>query len=98
MRIDFSITVLCTNYFIRILASDFDDTPVTFTLSPGDTQALVSIPILDGNVLERDERFDVALQLQGDGVAIGNPGQANVIITNDDCKLEENNCNLEAKQ
>ena len=95
MRTDFSTTALCTNYFIHILASDFDDTPVTFTLSPGDTQALVSIPILNDNVLERDERFDVALQLQGDGVTTGH---ATVIITNDDCKLGEGNCNLKAKQ
>ena len=32
--------------------------------------------------------FDLALQLQGDGVTVGNPGQAEVIIVDDDGKFK----------
>ncbi|XP_065918601.1 sushi, von Willebrand factor type A, EGF and pentraxin domain-containing protein 1-like isoform X2 [Dysidea avara] len=64
--------------------SDFVDTPITITISPGDTSALVSIPIIDDNAVEKDERFDVVLQAQGNGATIGSSGQATVIIGNDD--------------
>ena len=73
----------------RTLESDFVDTPITITISPGDTSALVSIPIIDDNAVEKDERFDVVLQAQGNGATIGSSGQATVIIGNDDGELGE---------
>ena len=38
--------------------------------------------------MERDERFDVVLQPQGNGVTTGNLGQATVVIVNDDGEIE----------
>ena len=69
---------------IYTLASDFDDTIRNVTISPGDTSAVVSIPIIDDNIVEGDERFDVVLQPQGNEFTIRSPGQAVVVITNDD--------------
>ena len=66
------------------LASDFDDATITLTISPGDTSAVVSIPIIDDNIVEGDERFDVVLQPQGSGLTIRSPGQTVVVIVNDD--------------
>ena len=72
---------------LHTLASDFDDTPITITISPGNTSTLVLIPIADDKLLENDERFDVVLQPQGNEVTIGSFGRANVIIVDDDGEL-----------
>ena len=69
---------------INTLESDFVDTPITITISPGDTSALVFISIIDDEIVERNEVFDVVLQPQGNGVTIGSPGQAEVMIVDDD--------------
>ena len=69
---------------IHILASDFVGAPVTIIIPPGDTSMVVSIPVIDDMLVERNERFDVVLQPQGNEVIIGDPGKAEVIIVNDD--------------
>ena len=69
---------------VSSLASDFFDANITITISPGDTSAVVSIPIIDDNLVEREERFVVVLQPQGNGITVGTPGQAVVVIVNDD--------------
>jgi len=74
------------------LASDFVDTAVTITISPGDTSAVVSIPIIDNDIVEGNERFDVVLQPQGNGVTTGSSGQATVVIINDDGEISKNIC------
>jgi len=56
-------------------------------IPPGGTNAVARIQIVDNNLVESEERFDVILQPQGNGVIIGNPGQAEVIIVDDDGKL-----------
>ena len=66
------------------LESDFVDTPITITISPGDTSAVVFIPIIDDNLVERNEVFDVVLRLQGNEVTIGDFERANVIIDDND--------------
>ena len=72
---------------VSSLASDFVDANITITISPGDTSAVVSIPIIDDNLVEREERFVVVLQPQGNGITVGTPGQAVVVIVNDDGEL-----------
>ena len=44
----------------------------------------MSIPIIDDTLVERNEVFDVVLQPQGNGIAKGNFGRTNVVITDDD--------------
>ena len=69
---------------IYTIESDFVDISTTITISPGDTSVDVAIPIIDDKIVEKDEVFDIVLQPQGNGVAIGNPGQAEVVIVSDD--------------
>ena len=78
-----------------MLASDFVNGSTMITMAPGDTSALVFIPIIDDKIVEEDEKFDVILWPQGNGIIVGNPGQAEVIIVNDDeCELCETSENL----
>jgi len=73
---------------IYTLEADFVDISTTITISPGDTSADASIPIIDDKLVEKDEVFNIILQPQGNGVIIGNPGLAEiVIVSDDDCKL-----------
>ena len=78
------ISLNCYVQTVITLESDFVDTPITNTISPGDTSAVVSIPIIDDNLVERNEVFDVVLQLQGNEVTIGDFERANVIIDDND--------------
>ena len=74
----------CTWFVLFNIASDFVDTPVMAIIQPGGTSAIVCIRIMDDSVVERDEKFDVVLQTQGNGVTVGNPGQTEVVIVDDD--------------
>ena len=72
-------------FYLKFIAeSDFDNTPITFDISPGDTSAIVSIPITNDIIVEGDEKFDVILQSNGSDVVVGSPKQATVTIINDD--------------
>ena len=66
------------------IESDFDNTPITVDISPGDTSTNVSIPISNNIRVEEDENFDVILQSNSSDLIIGSPKQATVTIINDD--------------
>ena len=66
------------------VASDFDDTSIMVNIMPGDTEAIVSIPIINDRILEGPESFDVVLTPKSIGVVVGTPGQTEVTINNDD--------------
>ena len=87
MRVNFSIVLHLL--IVYTLESDFVGTTITIAISPGDTSAVISIPIINDDVLEGDERFDIVLQPQGNGVTTGSSRQATVIIANDDGETEE---------
>ena len=55
-----------------------------FDISPGDTSAIVSIPITNDIRIERDENFNVILQSNGSDVIASSPKQATVTIIDDD--------------
>ena len=70
-----------------ILENDFDNTSVIVIISPGETRATVSIPIIDDDLLEDVEVFDVLIEIGGtntDGAVVGQPGIAHVAIVSDD--------------
>lgn len=62
-----------------ILGDDFDGTPVRVTIDPGETTITVSIPIIDDNLLEAVEVFDVAFAVRNQNTAGARMGQPNVI-------------------
>ena len=66
---------------------EFNDTSVTVIVNPGETGATVSIPIIDDELLEATEFFDVIIEIGGtntDGAVVGQPGIAQVAIVSED--------------
>ena len=73
-----------------MLVNDFDDTPVTVIVNPGETRAMVPISITNDNLLEETEFFNVELSIGGTdtaGAVIGKPSLAQVIIFSEDGML-----------
>ena len=69
---------------------DFNDTALMVTIAPGDTTASVPISIINDDLLESTEVFDVAIEIGGtdtDGAVVGQPGVAQVIIVSEDGQL-----------
>ena len=73
-----------------ILENDFDNSTVTVVINPGETTATVSIPLIDDDLLELTELFNVDIEIGANGtdyVAVRPPGFSQVQIVNEDCKL-----------
>lgn len=66
-----------------LVASDFDDTPITVTIMPGDTSGTASIPITNDMTVEGSECFDVTLTPDSNGVIPGTPNKTEVTIIDD---------------
>ena len=70
-----------------IALDDFDSTPITIIVDPGETTALVSIPIINDDLLESIEVFEVVIAIGGtdtDGAVVGQPAVAQVSIISED--------------
>ena len=66
---------------------DFDNTSISVIVDPGETTALVSIPIINDDLLESVEVFEVVIAIGGadtDGAVVGQPAVAQVSIINED--------------
>ena len=66
---------------------DFDNTSISIIVDPGETTALVSIPIINDDLLESIEVFEVVIAIGGadtDGAVVGQPAVAQVSIINED--------------
>ena len=66
---------------------DFDNTSTTIIVDPGETTALVSIPIINDDLLESVELFEVVIEIGGtdtDGAVVGQPAVAQVFIVSED--------------
>ena len=66
---------------------DFDNTSISIIVDPGETTALVSIPIINDNLLESIEIFEVVIAIGGtdtDGAVVGQPAVAQVSIISED--------------
>ena len=73
--------------YIFALVDDFDNTSVTVIVDPGETTALVSIPIINDDLLESIETFEVVIEIGGtdtDGAVVGQPAVAQVSIISED--------------
>lgn len=73
-----------------ILENDFDNSTVTVIINPGETTATVSIPLIDDDLLELTELFNVDIEVGAndtDYVVVRPPGFSQVQIVNEDCKL-----------
>ena len=67
---------------------DFNDTSVRVTVNAGETTATVSIMIIDDDLLELTELFDVEFSIEDTpGAEIREPGIAEIAILNDDGML-----------
>ena len=77
----FIVTLIATE-------SDFDDTPITLNIPPGESSAIVSVRITPNIRVEDDESFDVILHSNSSGVTIGSPSQCIVTIIDDDGKYD----------
>ena len=66
---------------------DFDNTSISIIVDPGETTALVSIPIINDDLLESIEVFEVVIAIGGadtDGAVVGQPAVAQVSIISED--------------
>ena len=65
---------------------DYDSGPYTVTFPVGMTIASFNVPIIDDNILEDDEQFDLTIISSSlpDGFTVDNPSQAMVTITDND--------------
>ena len=66
---------------------DFDNTSISIIVDPGETTAVASIPIINDNLLESIEVFEVVIAIGGtdtDGAVVGQPAVAQVSIINED--------------
>ena len=66
---------------------DFDNTSISIIVDPGETRALVSIPIINDDLLESVEVFEVVIAIGGtdtDGAVVGQPAVAQVSIISED--------------
>ena len=66
---------------------DFDNTSIPITVYPGNATALVSIPIINDNLLESVEVFEVFIEIgdaDTDGAVVGQPAVAQVSIISED--------------
>lgn len=68
--------------------TDFNyTTPVTITFPAGDTTAqIVNIPIVDDNVIEAAENFQVSLSNATGGATIATPNRHAIVILDDDAR------------
>ena len=67
---------------------DYGPGPNTVIIPAGATMVPFDIPIVDDNILEDNEDFDIIIVPGSlpDDVSVGNPGRATVNIIDDDCK------------
>ena len=75
---------------IFILENDFDNSTVTVIINPGETTATVSIRLIDDDLLESTELFNVHIEIGAndtDYIVVSPPGFSQVQIVNEDCKL-----------
>ena len=65
---------------------DYSSGPYFVTIPAGETSATFNVTIINDNILENDEDFDLIIVPGSlpNGVTRGNPGRATVTITNDD--------------
>ena len=66
---------------------DFDNTSISIIVDPGETTAVVSIPVINDNLLESIEVFEVVIAIGGtdtDGAVVGQPAVAQVSIISED--------------
>ena len=68
---------------------DFNDTAVMITVAPEDTTATVPISIINDDLLESAEVFEVAIEIGGTGAVVGQPGVAEVTIVSEDGQLNK---------
>ena len=67
---------------------DYTSGPYSVTFPAGVMSVPFSISINDDNIFEENENFTLTINSSlPTGVMVGNPGQATVIIVDNDCKL-----------
>ena len=77
---------------------DFDSSRITVMFGPTETIKTFNISIVDDSMVESQESFTLSIQLSRTtvrlGVERGNPSIAEVIINNDDGKVDLYTCNV----
>ena len=77
---------------------DFDSSRITVMFGPTETIKTFNISIVDDSIVESQENFTLSIQLSRTtvrlGVERGNPSIAEVIINNDDGKVDLYTCNV----
>ena len=68
---------------------DYTSGPYPVMFTAGQTDATFEVPINDDSILEYNESFVLTINSSSlpDGVNYGNPGEAAVIIVDNDCML-----------
>ena len=70
-------------------SADYHSGPYDITFPMGETRFLLNVTIVNDNILENNETFNLTINpssLPGN-IKVGNPGQATVIIRDDDGML-----------
>lgn len=81
-----SVTVLPTDG-TAIAGEDYIGGPRTVTFAPGQSQAVVTIPIIDDEIVEPTETFNLSLVNPTENLGIGGRSQSTVTILDDDVEL-----------
>jgi uncharacterized repeat protein (TIGR01451 family)/uncharacterized delta-60 repeat protein len=69
-------------------SNDFVATNIVVEFVPGQTNALVTVDLLDDNLFEGDETIALSLANPTDGAAIGSVSNATLVIVDDECRLD----------
>ena len=69
---------------------DYISGPFRVTIPAGQTTATFDVPITNDNTYEENESFKLSIVQSStpDGVRVGNPRRATVVIEDDDCKCK----------
>ncbi len=81
-----SVTVLPTDG-TAIASADYIGGPRVVTFAPRQSQAVVTIPILDDNIVEPTKTFSVSLVNPTENVELGGRSQSTITILDDDVSL-----------
>ena len=86
------MTIMNMSFLILYIENtDFKRHSFTAVFKMGTNEAFIKIPIIDDNVTETLEKFDLLLQVSESsevaGIKVGYPNKAEVVVLDDDSKF-----------
>ena len=81
---------MCITYDILLGNADYNSGPYNVTFPAGVTSVSFDVTIIDDNILELNEQFDLTIISSSlpNGFTVDNPSQATVTIIDDDSEYQ----------